>query len=456
MDYLPLEDAKLYKSNTLISAKYKSTLIENQITAIALTRIQQKIVDNKSELIAEIYPSEIKRIIGGEANIYRTLKVLRNQMQDRKILYEDGKGNFKSSVIITDADYQDGVFIVRFNDRIRPMISNLESKFTTLELSVLTGLEHNSSYRLYELFKKELYDTNPRMINGEVHLEYNISELKFLLGICDIGNPEIENLRNRMGNNIDYDELYSKLDKKQRKYERWNDFEKRVIMPAQEELEIKSNIRFVYEGIKTKGKKIGKIRFIVSSQEISDREILQKEKYIKQSKKEFNDKKLSADRQLEIPMDINMEFYDEFVGHQTMSKEDIDMLLNAAGMDTELVKQAIYYVDERPDVHTNYVGYVKTVIEHPEWLNREIYIHNGEVVNPELTKAAKSIQRDIKNNPEKYDKMTWERIMQKEDFNEFLEYMQSNMYIDYDTLDLVYSYRERNEFYKNWKLGNRN
>lgn len=441
-EYQPIEDAKLYKSNTFISAKYKSTLIENQITAIALTRIQQKIKDGKTSLMAEIYPGELKKILGSDNNIYRTLRQLGVQMTGRTMLIEDGKGNFKSFSFINNANYIDGTFTVIFNEELRPLISNLENKFTIYELSILTEFEHNSSYRLYELFKKEMYDTNPKMVNGEIHLEYNISELKFTIGICDIDNSSIKNERARMGNNIDYDILFSKLEKGSRKYERWNDFEKRVIIPAQQELKEKSNIWFEYEPVKTKGRKIGRIKFILHKQEYNNNNLINKQKVIAAGKKDFNEVINEDNRQLEIPMDLYVEIYNDYVGHNELTKEDIDLLLQKANYDKLKVVEAIEMADRQENL-TNYMGWIIRCIE-------ENYT-NTETIrgSHETAVKVKSIQEDFESKIPDLAEKTWKKIKKRDNFPEFINFIkESGMTLS--MYEELYECDERNKEYFQW------
>jgi len=160
--YEPLQNLSLKKSNEMVSAKYKSTLLENQVMAIALTRIEVNSSDEKAPLSAKLYPGELKRLIGDPAHIYRTLKTVSKTMVGHTMFMEDNKGNFKAHAIVTDATYESGVFTVKFNENLRDHILGLERNYTTLELSVLTDFKKNSSFRIYELLKKEFYKSDPK------------------------------------------------------------------------------------------------------------------------------------------------------------------------------------------------------------------------------------------------------------------------------------------------------
>ena len=77
----------LRKSNSLISGKYKTSLLENKLMAIALTRIE--IRDNCP--VARLFPGEIKQILGktNDTNIYKTLKKTAKVMTGHQLVLED-------------------------------------------------------------------------------------------------------------------------------------------------------------------------------------------------------------------------------------------------------------------------------------------------------------------------------------------------------------------------------
>ena len=194
-------------------------------------------------------------------------------MTGHTMFIEDGKGNFKAFAVVNNADYEDGVFTVEFNKNLREHVLGLEKNYTSLELAVLTRFKKNSSFRLYELLKSHLYKSRSDINGGRVDVEYKISELRFMIGLANGDDPGVKNAMAAMGNNIDWDVLYSKLDKKDRKYETWFDFQRYVIKPAQEELSEKSNLRFEYEGLRH-GRKMEDIRFFVYPNHPTNSEVI--------------------------------------------------------------------------------------------------------------------------------------------------------------------------------------
>ena len=132
----PLNSLSLRKSNDFISAKYKSTLLENQVMAIALTKIEVDAKDKDAPLQAKLYPGDLKKLVSDPAHIYRDLKKLAKTITGHTMFLEDGKGNFKAFSVVPNADYIDGVFIIKFNNELRDHVLGLTSSYTNLELAI--------------------------------------------------------------------------------------------------------------------------------------------------------------------------------------------------------------------------------------------------------------------------------------------------------------------------------
>ena len=144
-------DLMIRKSNTLISGKFKTSILENKIMAIALTRIEIK----DGCPVARLYPGEIKQLLGKntDTNIYKKLKRTAKLMTGHQIVIEDSKGNFSIFTMVNNADYVDKQFIITFNKNMTPFVHQLKNNFTTYEVATLMKIEKAHSYRLYELLE---------------------------------------------------------------------------------------------------------------------------------------------------------------------------------------------------------------------------------------------------------------------------------------------------------------
>ena len=432
-----LENLSLQKSNSLVSAKYKSSLIENQIMAIALTRIEVNAVDQNSPIVAKLYPGELKRLIGDPTNIYKTLKKVSKTMTGHTMFLEDGKGNFKAFAVVNNADYIDGEFTVEFNKNLREHVLGLEKNYTTLELSVLSGFKRNSSFRLYELLKSHIYKSKKSVNDGRVDVEYNISELRFMIGLANGDDPTVKNTMASMSGKIDWDELYAKLDKKDRKYETWFDFQRYVIKPAQDELAEKSNIRFSYEG-KREGRKMAKVIFYVYPNTPSNPDVIDR-------RKEIIETGAKKYRQMEMPRDLPefTSLYEEYVGHNELTAEDIDLLIKRSDYNQDLVRHAIRQADLQPEID-NYMGWIISCIKAGGYEKTDVMDGSHE-----MSAAVRSMRENIHGADNK--KQMWERTKNKDDFAQFLEDIFAQKGITLDELDCVFEPEEAIGEYIEWK-----
>ncbi len=440
----PLNSLSLRKSNDFISAKYKSTLLENQVMAIALTKIEVDAKDKDAPLQAKLYPGDLKKLVSDPAHIYRDLKKLAKSITGHTMFLEDGKGNFKAFSVVPNADYIDGVFIIKFNNELRDHVLGLTSSYTNLELAVMTDFKRNTSFRLYEVLKKDAYKipkNTSTVDEPRVQVEYNISELRFIIGLANSDDQMVKNAMANMGKDINWDDLYEKLDKKDKKYEEWRDFQRRILKPAQEELAEKSDIRFDYEGLR-EGRKTKRILFTIYRNIPSNPEIIdERQRIIDENTVPF--------RQLEMPYDTYPELYDELIGHNDLCKEDITLLLKKADYNPNKVREAVKMADEASNNSfiNNYMGWLIKCLE-------EGWGEKG-VVEGSSDKAA--VVTAVMDEYDKADKeglakKSWDRIKSKPEFAGFIEAIEEEG-MDVEQMEVIYSYQELTKAYTDFRLG---
>ncbi len=431
------------KSNEMISAKYKSTLLENQVMAIALTRIEENYKDKDAPLEARLYPGELKKLVSDDAHIYRDLKALAQTITGHTMFLEDGKGNFKAFSVVPNADYQDGVFIIKFNQVLKEHLLGLDKNFTTLEISMMTNFTRNSSFRIYEMLKKDLFRSKASVNNGRVDVEYNLFEFRFLIGIANSDNVHVKN-RIKTMTVIDWEELYHVLEKNGSKsdikFKTTDKLQKDCIRPAQEELASKSDIRFEYELVRV-GRPYKKIVFhIFHNVPQNEDELEVRQKFVEEIG--------AKNRQYEIPMDYNVEtqrLYDDFVGHNGLDKEDIDLLLKASGMDTDDIRTAIAYADEQENIH-NYMGYLISCIKERYFENEPVAVVEGSA---RQAAAYEEIREQVNSDDTK--KRVWESTKRKEDFADFLQYEERVRELTFIELDEILQPADAVAEYIKWR-----
>lgn len=422
-------DLMIRKSNTLISGKFKTSILENKIMAIALTRIEIK----DGCPVARLYPGEIKQLLGKntDTNIYKKLKRTAKLMTGHQIVIEDSKGNFSIFTMVNNADYVDKQFIITFNKNMTPFVHQLKNNFTTYEVATLMKIEKAHSYRLYELLKKEIYRSDPNINNGVVTKEYGLSELKCTIGLA---NTDEAGVQRAIADGKSWDEIYYNV-VKDKSFEVWYEFRRQVLDVAQKELAEKSDIVFEYEPLKYgSGAKVRRIRFYIAKNEPS------------KTKPEMDRMVdlIHTMNEEQVASDTDNDGVYSYIGHNKLTRDDIIEFMRVAEEDEEKVENAIKLADKQ-DYIKNYVGWIISCIKGK-------YEQPTEVIQGSSEKAdtVNNLKTEIDNNEADIAERIWSKIKNKEDYIEFIAYLNSKG-IKENTLDVVYDTNERIDLYTNWK-----
>lgn len=443
-------DLKVNLSNDLVSASYSSTLTQNLLVLIGIGRIQEREnkTTNEPDLIAELYPSELKQIVSDKNHIYRELKKVSQSLMgnDAILIYDDENERFQGLHLIRHTSYENGILTIEFESRLKKHILKLERNYTSLELSILSSFKTNAAFRLYELFKSErglILSKRKKMgdKNDEVILEYNISELKFLIGLANIASKEARLEIDKMGNNVDWDKVYEKLDSKDKKYDDYSNFRRFVLEIAQEELKEKSNISFEFEPIAKRGRKYTKIKFYTYSNTPTNPKVIdERAEYIK---KKFR----AIENQGEIPYDLPEfeQLFDLYVGHNGLAAEDIKILLQDANGDKELVKRAIITADEQNNI-SNYVGWIRRYVQCKGEGYETIGVRDGsKKVNDRLNKVSDKYLNIPENAT--FQERLWYKKVNDDTYFLFTDYLEKHN-ITLKEFNIAYSVEERLILYK--------
>ena len=422
-------DLMIRKSNTLISGKFKTSILENKIMAIALTRIEIK----DGCPVARLYPGEIKQLLGKntDTNIYKKLKRTAKLMTGHQIVIEDSKGNFSIFTMVNNADYVDKQFIITFNKNMTPFVHQLKNNFTTYEVATLMKIEKAHSYRLYELLKKEIYRSDPNINNGVVTKEYGLSELKCTIGLA---NTDEAGVQRAIADGKSWDEIYYNV-VKDKSFEVWYEFRRQVLDVAQKELAEKSDIVFEYEPLKYgSGAKVRRIRFYIAKNEPS------------KTKPEMDRMVdlIHTMNEEQVASDTDNDGVYSYIGHNKLTRDDIIEFMRVAEEDEEKVENAIKLADKQ-DYLKNYVGWIISCIKGK-------YEQPTEVIQGSSEKAdtVNNLKTEIDNNEADIAERIWSKIKNKEDYIEFIAYLNSKG-IKENTLDVVYDTNERIDLYTNGK-----
>ncbi len=256
------------KSNELINAMGKGTALSQKLFAIGMQNIH---TDEYNNVVATIYGSELRKMFNSTSgSLYEHIEALCDQqikgatIFDWKLLMKDRKnGKIEAHQVVTDASFKNGTLTLRYNNYLTDKIINLQKDFTVLSLADTISLKSVYSLRLYEMLKSAYdYQRAITKCQGELVVEYNLTELKLELGIITSGGSK--EIRSELEKDYpDYDKIEELAEKtEQTKYKEYKIFNRNVLAKAKEELNKKTSIQVDYAPIKNGRKTVG-IRFFV-------------------------------------------------------------------------------------------------------------------------------------------------------------------------------------------------
>ena len=227
-----MNDLTIVQHNDLIASSYKLDIDEMRLLNLALTKIDSR----KSDIGAiAIYPNEFAEMFNlSKNNIWRNMKksILSLMTKPVKIRSKDEFGKLEETVIawLGSTKYyvnqEDGSKIeLQFTSQIAPYLFELQGNFTKINFEYASRLTTPFSFRLYQWLTKE-----HRIKQGQYYdLTMTLAEIK----------------------------ESAQLDKS---YPRWVDFKKRVLSPAIEAINQRTNLSVSY--IVTKqGNKVHSLTF---------------------------------------------------------------------------------------------------------------------------------------------------------------------------------------------------
>ncbi|MCG7872742.1 MAG: replication initiation protein [Candidatus Thiodiazotropha lotti] len=207
----PLPGSKVYKSNDLIEAAYQLSLAEQRILLACMAKLDSRKPvkkDTEFKVTAAEYSDTFDVPI---KQSYEALQEAADRLFERKIKMADEKGRWTREIrwLQEKAVYHGGQGAVSFifSDRVKGHLTRLAPPFTKYQLEKVSGLNSYYSVRLYEILIR-WRDTGL--------LRISLDDFKRRMGIED-------------------------------KYPRFPDFKRRIIVPAVQDLEAKSNLEITWD-----------------------------------------------------------------------------------------------------------------------------------------------------------------------------------------------------------------
>jgi plasmid replication initiation protein len=194
---MSIKKEQVVKSNRLVEASYRLTLVEQQIILFAICRAREEQKGLSPELPVSIAALDFAAMFGTAegGNVYGQLKEAMLTLYKREVrIYdthpESGKPRVTNTRWVSTASYIDGEGMIQiiFAPLMIPFITRLESEFTQYRLEKIGQLSSVHAVRLYELLLQHL---------GIGHREFEIPRLKATLGMEE-EYADIKNFKKRV------------------------------------------------------------------------------------------------------------------------------------------------------------------------------------------------------------------------------------------------------------------
>lgn len=211
------------KSNNLVEASYKLTLDEMRILLLTIGKIDPSIENHHRDF--EFTVAEFaERFDIDEKVAYQQVQAAVDKLGGRWAILEDTPKVRRKAIFLTDQTYfkGEGRFQIVLHEKLMPFVSEIKNKFTKYNLEYVAKFNGFHSIRLYEILA-QYRSTGWR--------EVTVKDLKDWLQVSD-------------------------------KYDRWDNFKSRVLTPAINEINEKSDLFIDLETIK-RGRSIHALRFII-------------------------------------------------------------------------------------------------------------------------------------------------------------------------------------------------
>ena len=210
--------------NKLIEAKYSMSVQQKRIIIWLASKIKPEDEDFKKHQLSTRELIEMCNLSGESA--YKEIKKITFSLVEKGIRIIDiTKPNEDKEIQISwllSAKYDNGIVKLNFNPELKPYLLKLKNSFTAVNTHDLMQFKSIHAIRIYELLKQ--YE----------NIGERIMEIEEIKKYCGIGE----------------------------KLSRYSDFEKRILLISQREINNKSDIKIEFERIKH-SRKIVAIKFII-------------------------------------------------------------------------------------------------------------------------------------------------------------------------------------------------
>ncbi|MEK5445130.1 MULTISPECIES: replication initiation protein [Bacillaceae] len=310
------------KSNMLIEANYKLGVVEQKIILCLASNIQPTDSDFKTYTLSI---KEFNKLLGLKGNPkYTELRQITKELMQKVFEVRIDKKVIQVAWLSFVAyNETEGTIDIRFDPFLRPYLLHLKKEFTSYKLENVVKLKSTYAIRLYELLK-QYEKIRERTLP--------LLELRKMVGAVDI-------------------------------YPAYGNFKQRVLIPAQKELNKKTDISFEIEEIKI-GRRVEKIKFVIISSKKKNNNI---DKQLSLFEGNLEDTKIEesfSNQMKKLALKLGISISD-------------DLIRNWEKYGQENVLELMQKMTARKDID-NPIGYITTVLKSTTEAFKQVSVSSDE------------------------------------------------------------------------------
>lgn len=376
-DKVTLQVINVKKSNNLIQSLGKTTLLSNKVLLTSLLKIEERngVPDSEKEyyrrlekasgtdftqgLVAEFKNSDLRNVMGNKSgSYYANIMELMDPTNEKSLRHQwiimvknPEDGLYGSTDVITSTLYDDknGKLYIKFSNepKIKKELYELKNNYTLLDYNLMMRFKSIYSYRIYELLMSRIgrEDGIYKEKRDEYIFTYDISELKYLLGILD---PYInKDVRLALSEPYPDFEKIETMISDEHVMPRYNDLKKYTLEKAKKEIDEITDFIFDYSPVRN-----GRGGKVVSVDLIMKRKV------------KINTEKKNAEKS-NLTLEEQDQFLDELcdIIAYPLKVKDLRAIAEAAAYDMEKVKKAYSVLQNTSAEVTNITGYLIKAIK---------------------------------------------------------------------------------------------
>lgn len=181
--------SRLVRSNSFVTASIALSATAYDVYLLALYKARNNI-DGHGRPYAVISSSEVRSITSrNDGNLYRKFKSIRDELYNLGLVVDDDVHHrFLAIHVVNVCTYENGIFTIVFTPEVLPFISDLTSKYSSIDLGYMFSFSGYYPKRLYDLLKVNAYRI-PKD-NNWLQVRMELAWLRFSMGCIDITDME--------------------------------------------------------------------------------------------------------------------------------------------------------------------------------------------------------------------------------------------------------------------------